>query len=168
MTYKVKMKIFVLNDFEKICKKLEKNKKKVLRNQNRYVYAKFEVKKFVGKDADKLMLLKSEAQGESFSDYISIVVSFTALVISDISAMISAQSNSVFSITGCIIRKIASEDYNIIGLIEQGNDILSTIASWSITVIFLFTCAIYIKLQYVFSWRKYILTAVEELEKQFK
>lgn len=158
-----------MNDFEKMCKKLEKNKKKSLYNQNRYTYAKSEVKKFVGKDADKLMLIKSEAQGGNFSEYTSVIMSFTALAISVVNTLFVMQPADSFCLSGKIYQNIGADGYEIIeASVEQMGNIENAIIAAFIAIIFFVVGALCKKFINVYMWRKYILTAVEELEKQFK
>ena len=74
-----------INDFETICKKLE-DKKICKKNNcigNDYCCALFAVKQYSnnGKDRVKLMTLKALALADDFGKYISIVLSFFAVVI---------------------------------------------------------------------------------------
>lgn len=143
-----------MNDFERICKLLEDNKTVAHCGGNRYIYTKTEVKKFVGKDIDKLLLLKSEAQGGNFIEYSSLILSMTAMTISIVSVLASL----LFSVYSESISSTINVMYFLICVII----VVLTL------VLYVKTSNALKKYMYIYRWRKYVLVAVEELEKQFK
>ena len=160
------MKKVNLNDFEKMCIKLEKGK---TCEQNKYTYAKSEVENFIEKDVDKLMLIKSEAQGGSFSEYVSILVSFVALALSVINIIFMVTPADSFYLSGKIYQNVGADGYEKIeALIGQGGNIDNIVIGVLVAIILLLVCVLCLKFIYAYKWRKYVLTAVEELEKQFK
>lgn len=143
-----------MNNFEKICKELEN--KKCNENcefhkeckKNKYLCAKNRVKQFVAGNKETLLLLKSETQGSSFEEFCSMIMSLISFLLSVISIYITI--STPMSKSDCDISIFCK----IIGI--------SAIILSAIGIIFLF------KFKSVYTWRKYIITAVEEIEKDMK
>lgn len=143
-----------MNNFEKICKEL--GNKKCNENcefykkckKNKYLCAKNEVKQFVAGNKEKLLLLKSETQGGKFEEFCSMIMSLISFLLSVISIYITistpmSKSDCDIS-TFCKIICISAIILSIIGII------------------------LLLKFKSVYTWRKYIITAVEEIEKDMK
>lgn len=133
--------MFELNDFERMCKGLYKKKCNPM-CQSDYMCAKISVNKYVGDDRTKLLSLKSEAKKGDFIEFSTIILSILAVAL------------SFFSI--------------IIQIFGQGNDklcCLTLVAFLAGGLIILVIITMY-RFLGVYKWRSYILTAIEELEKE--
>lgn len=142
-----------MNDFEKMCKQLKSNdcnecNKKCDEKSKKYLCAKNEVDKFVAEDKNKLLSIKSEAQGGSFTDFCSIMISVISFLMSLVSTYISLSTLK------------SNPGSNL--------SILCKVIGISAMILALFGFSRILKFNAVYTWRKYILVAIEESEKEMK
>ena len=132
----------MFNEFETICKNLNECKRGC--RENLYVCAEEAISEYVGTDRKKLLQIKAQAEGGDFYSYSSLLVANTALLISFVNAIFVFPDIGVFD--------------NIIGLLK---------------ILMLGICTLYmffriLKFKDVLKWRKYILVAISEIEREWK
>lgn len=81
-----------MNDFEKICKRLNDSKKCgcfLCDAENEYICANNAVKAYVGEDKNKLYKLKGEAMVSNFGEYAAIILAALSVTLSVINTFIT-------------------------------------------------------------------------------
>lgn len=146
-----------INDFERICKELDKGWNNIS-GVEKYVLSKEKVRSYVETDKDKLMQLKSEAVSGNYTDFITTIYSIAALC---------------FSMVGIYISVFGVKNDNISARIENGvvNAIINRETdcfTYILVIIMVFFACLVIfttnRFNYVKRWRGYILSAIDELE----
>lgn len=151
-----------LNDFEKMCMDLDNKKCSSNCKRNKYVCAKSEVSCYVSGNKNKLLSLKSEAQGGDFIGFSSLVLSTTAVLLSMCAIIFSLTCSPPYNITGKILDGELMIDAN------PAQDYSVVVPVFFILFIFCIMWHPLKKMMAVYAWRKYILVAVEEEEKEME
>lgn len=146
-----------MNNLGKICKVLDKGEREC-RNYcclgDNYLCAKFMVNQYISKDMgykdkNRLLLLKSECRDGTFVESYSLLISMISMAI------------CAFTLLFTIVEKLSKNDYSAI---------------WGYGCFLSFILFIYciilikslVKSKAVRKWRPYILTVIEEIEKELE
>ena len=139
----MKGELVMLNEFEIMCKKLDTCKKGCI--NNKYICAEKAVQEYVNGDKKKLLQLKAQAEAGDFYSYSAFVIAVAALIVTCVDTMLD-----VPNITSVFLESLL-----------VGTKILLIVCP---TVYMLCNLQKYVE---VLRWRKYILVAIEEVEKKF-
>lgn len=130
------------NDFEQMCDRID-NCRCGCKN-NVYKCAEKAVRDYVKNDREKMLQLKAQAEGGNFYDYSAMILAMSALVLTAIDNMMS----------------YPGDGSGVIGLLYCTFKIV-IVVGWA-----LFSLHKIIKYKNVLKWRKYILIAIDETEKE--
>lgn len=142
-----------MNDFEKICKRLNDSKKCgcfLCDAENEYICADNAVKTYVGEDKNKLYKLKGEAMVSNFGEYAAIIL-----------AALSVTLSVINTISTCTIQLIENDN--------TGNKLIiifSVIMMVIAAGVSIYAFIRILKFGFVNKWKGYIQVAVEQLEKE--
>lgn len=151
----------ILNDFEKMCKELDKQKCCMCR-RNKFVCAKRKVMQYVGKDRNKLMSLKSEALGGGFIEFTSFALSVAGYAVSIMALILSICESKKYDIKGSVTsNSIMATAVSALDVSAIGHVII-------VVALAIFVFALVFKFGYVYKWRYFIITAIEELDEVIK
>lgn len=122
-----------MSEYKKMCKSLSK---KCNDKDLKYQYAEEEVKKYIEQSKrERLLNLKCEAKGNSFTEHFSILISGCAFLLSIVGLICNGNNSTrIFAIIICLIAVLAF-------------------------IYFL------LRYHYLYEWRTYILVAIKEIEK---
>lgn len=139
---------YMINDFETICRRLHAVNKSNNCQNNNYLCAKHEVKKYVGEDRNKLLKLKAEATGINFFDYLAVYLAAISMLV------------SICAIACTIFNSALTAELAKIILCYKG---MFTIGILILVIVFIILIDRYWCIQ---TWRGYVCIAIEELEKE--
>ncbi len=148
------------NDFEKLCKRLDNNR----RAKGDMNYVKLYLVNDIIKNKDDLLKLKAECQGGDFITYATYCLSLGAMIISIYSILIDYASNH-----GTDYVKLVSNSHGlrrIAAYIGSANFMTSIL----VFLIFIFAAGLMViirKYAYINYWRKYILVYLDDIEKNW-
>lgn len=146
-----------MGDLEEICKALDKGKTGCGNHccrKDHYLCAKYVVNQYISKgisykDKNRLLLLKSECRKGSFAESTSLLVSIISMAICALTLLLS-----------------------IVEIILGNDNLGSSVLSYVILLILIIYCIMLIiplnKSKPVRKWKPYILTAIEEIEKEIQ
>lgn len=130
------------NDFEKLCDEIEECKKRKNCECNPIICARIFVKEYVREDMTRLLRIKSEANSNSYNEFITSMVSITAAVVAIIGVVASI----------CTKAPVIFKLYVLLALIVF-------ILMWVVG---------FEKFKNVGKWQSYVRTIIGELEEQMK
>ena len=157
--WKMQKKQKKLNDFCKMCKTLDKDWDKHF-GLEKYISARNAVVKYVDNDKDKLHQLKSEAISENYAESASIIIAEAAMLATVLSIFLSTFGWTNDKIVG----KYGQGVLDI--TINQGIDWYGVLIAFLLAWFVVTGLKRIIDGKCISRWRGYIMTAIEELEKE--
>ncbi len=139
-----------MNDFEKMCKQLNNNKKcrcNACVIDNEYVCAYVALKKYVSNDRKKLLKIKGEANTSDYWVFVSVMTTCFSLFVSILTLFFTIFSRIV------VMPSVIVDTYGYILL-------------FSIIIFMLYLIKVVRKYHGVSKWKGYIQIAIEEFEKE--
>nr|DAO44256.1 MAG TPA: hypothetical protein [Caudoviricetes sp.] len=128
------------NDFEKMCDEIAECEKRQKCKFNPMICAQAYVKKYVGENETRELQLKAEANNIKHSDFMVNVVTITGVGVTIFSAIVST--------------------------IKDAKSDLAVFILVSIFILMINMLVSIIKFKNIGTWQKYILIAIEEIEKE--